>query len=64
MLYFLLIMSHNRLITARYCITAKFTNTHLDGKIDKAQLSGVPIHVIFDSKYITGGIDLLLVGFK
>ena len=38
-------------------------NTHLDGKIDKAQVSGVTIHVIFDSKYITGGYRFIIGRF-
>ena len=29
-------------------------NTHVDGKIDKAQVAGVTIYVIFDRKYIRG----------
>ena len=37
-------------------------NTHLDG-IDNAQVSGVPIHVIFDSKYIMDGYKFIIRRF-
>ena len=38
-------------------------NTRLDGKIDNAQVSRVTIHVIFDSKYITGGYRFIICRF-
>ena len=67
MLYFLLIKSCKREIATRCFITVKFTfnheYSHLDGKIHKAQVSGVPIGVSFDRKYITGGYRFIIGRF-